>query len=413
MIRYLVKLLILCVVGAAIVWFGMGPFKKAAPRPYAQLASLLLGRPVVVEGTGEVADAGKAGEIVGGALAKAGDAGSEALSKAGLPANAPSVADMLKNRKKKGATNETASVAAVAAADAVANGGPLPEGARTETQEDGSVVVYVEEELPPDPRGALNDDPGYPMGIVVTNSFYYDARGNQQGFMPGGTVIETLETKDVGGKMVCKAVIFHPVKRLWQDQEIWFESTDLVLLNAPYQDLPRAERDALVDYCTAKGKWMAAYGKLAEKAIAKYAADHKNPYEAEYQAAKAKHDDLMARVAENKKKLQWSQTHDDPKRGQYLQEGRTLAAEQRDEAKVWQPVLQKWQMWESQHMTPTDTFTPGGGDNGGFGRVSARPRVAIPGKDDVVTVEETATMQQLREQMESLAPVVHAIVPDL
>ena len=75
--------------------------------------------------------------------------------------------------------------------------------------EDGSVVVYVEEELPPDPRGALNDDPGYPMGIVVTNSFYYDARGNQQGFMPGGTVIETLETKDVGGKMVDFEKVVH------------------------------------------------------------------------------------------------------------------------------------------------------------------------------------------------------------
>ena len=412
MIRYLVKLLVLCVVGFAIVWFGLPPFKKAAPRAYAQLASLLLGRPVAVEGTGEIADAGKAGQIIGGALAKAGEAGSEALAKAGLPSNAPSVADMFKNRKKGAATNETASVEAIAAADAVSNGGPLPEGARTETQEDGTVVVYVEEELPPDPRGALNDDPGFPMGIVITNSFYYDARGNQLGFFPGGTVVETLETANAGGKMVCKTRFFHPVKRLWQDDEIWFEATDLLLLNAPYQDLPRKERDALVDYCTAKGKWVSAYEKLAEKAIAKYAADHKNPNEEEYRSAKARHDELMGRISENKKKLQWSQTHDDPKRGQYLQEGRTLAAEQREENKAWVPVLTKWQQWESAHMTPTETFTPGGED-AGFGRVSARPRVAIPGQDDVVTVEETATMKALREQMEALEPTVHAIVPGI
>ena len=401
MIRFLVKLLILCAVGFAIAWFGTPVLKEKAPGPYSKLASLLLGRPVANPETGEVADAGKLGEVVGGALDKASEAGGEALAKTDF--------SFLKNKAKKASTNDTL---AVAAADAVAAGETLPEGARTETQPDGSVVVYVEEELPPDPRGALNDDPGFPMGIVVTNSFFYDDRGNKINSMPGGTVVENLETADKAGRTYCRTRVFHPVKRLWQDEEVWFEATDLILLNAPYQDLPRKERDALVDYCEAKGKWMAGYAKLAEKAAAKYAADHRNPYEAEYQAAKARHDELMARVAENKKKLQWSQTHDDPKRGQYLQEGRTLAAEQREDAKVWQPIVQKWQMWESQHMTPTDTFTPAGEETA-FGRVGPNPRVKIPGTDDSVTVEETAVMQQQREKMEELAPIVHAIVPGL
>ena len=138
MIRYLVKLLILCVIGFLVVWFGLPQFKKYAPRPYAQLASLLLGRPVAVEGTGEVADAGKAGELIGGALAKAGEAAGEAAAKAGLPTDAPSVADLFKN--KKAATNET---------DAAVSPENLPNGERVE-QPDGTVVVYVEEELPPD-----------------------------------------------------------------------------------------------------------------------------------------------------------------------------------------------------------------------------------------------------------------------
>lgn len=405
MIRYLVKLLILCVIGFLVVWFGLPQFKKYAPRPYAQLASLLLGRPVAVEGTGEVADAGKAGELIGGTLAKAGDAAGEAAARAGLPTDAPSVADLFKNRKA--ATNETAAAAMTTPED-------LPNGERVE-QPDGTVVVYVEEELPPDDRGALNDDPGFPMAVVITNSFYFDARGNNLGSMPGGTIVETLETSQAGDKMVCKTVVFHPVKRLWQDREVWFEATDLLLLNAPYQDLPRTERNAIVDYCTAKGKWMEEYGRLVEKAISKYAADHKNPYEAEYQAAKVKHDELMARIAENKRKLDYSKEHADPKRGQYLQEARTLAGEQREDAKVWQPIVQKWQMWESQHVTPTDTFALPGSDGGsGFGRFkpSARPVVHIPGKEDV-TVEETGRMRELREQMEALADTVHAIAPDL
>lgn len=404
MIRYLIKLVILCAVGAAIVWFGLPQFKKHAPRPYAQFASLLLGRPVAVEGTGEVADAGKAGDLIGGALAKAGDAVGEAAGKAGLPANAPAVADLFKNRQNA-ATNE----AAVAITPE-----NLPNGERVE-QPDGTVVVYVEEELPPDDRGALNDDPGFPMGVVITNSFYFDERGNKLGSMPGGTIVETLETTQTGDRMVCKTVVFHPVKRLWQDREIWFEASDLLLLNAPYQDLPRVERNAIVDYCTAKGKWMEEYGRLAEKTVAKYAADHKNPYEAEYQAAKARHDELMARIAENKKKLDYSKEHADPNRGKYLQDARTLAGEQREDAKVWQPIVQKWQMWESQHATPTDTFSlPGSDDGSALGRIkpSARPKVVIPGKEDV-TVEETGKMRELREQMEALADTVHAIAPDL
>lgn len=407
MIRYLVKLLILCIVGAAVVWFGLPQFKKYAPRPYAQLASLLLGRPVAVEGTGEVADAGKAGELIGGALAKAGEVGSEAVAKAGLPTDAPAVADLFKNRKKA-ETNETT------AATSPEN---VPNGERVE-QPDGTVVVYVEEELPPDDRGALNDDPGFPMAVVITNSFYFDDRGNKLGSMPGGTIVETLETAQVGDKMVCKTVVFHPIKRLWQDKEVWFEAPDLLLLNAPYQDLPRTERNAIVDYCTAKGKWMEEYGRLAEKTVAKYAADHKNPYEAEYQAAKAKHDELMARISENKKKLDYSKFHDDPQRPAYLREAQKLAGEQREDARVWQPIVQKWQMWESQHMTPTDTFELPGADEGsesGFGRLrpTARPKVAVPGKSEAVTVEESGRMKELREQMEALEATVHAIAPDL
>ena len=402
MIRFLVKLLVLCAVGFAIAWFGTPILKEHAPGPYSKLASLLLGRPVANHETGEVADAGKLGEIVGGALDKASETGGEVVAKADF--------GFLKGKAKKASPADTV---AVAAADAVEAGEDLPEGARKEVQDDGSVVVYVEEELPPDPRGALNEDPGFPMGIVVTNSFFFDARGNKINTMPGGTVVESLETRDVGGKMVCRTRVFHPVKRLWQEEEVWFEATDLVMLNAPYQDLPRKERDALVDYCTAKGKWMVAYQKLAEKASAKYAADHQNPYEVEYQAAKAKHDELMARVAENKKKLQWSQTHDDPKRGQYLAEGRNLAAEQREDARVWQPILQKWQMWESQHMTPTDTFTPAGEEVSDSLKPAPRMRIFVNAKGDSVVVDETATMQSLREQMEALAPIVHAIVPDL
>ena len=404
MIRFLIRLAVLCAVGAAVVWFGLPPFKKAAPGPYAQLASILLGRPVAIAGTGETADPGKAGELIGGTLAKASEAGSGALAKAGLPTGRKTAAEVLKDRRKnRNATNETAA--------AEASGDPAAEAARTETREDGTVVVYVEEELPPDPRGALNDDPGYPMGVVVTNSFYYDARGHKLGTMPGGTAIENLETVQLGDTLVCKTLVFHPKKRIWQETAVWFEAADLVLLNAPYQDLPRAERDAIVDYCTAKGQWIDAYNKQAARIVAKWNAAHKNPYEAEYQAAKAKHDALVERIRENDKKIKWSQTHEDPQRPAYLRAGQKLAAEQREDAAVWNPIRDKWQAWEREHDTG-DGYD--GGDNGPVRvKPGANPTVRIPGSGETVPVPETPDMQRFREQMEALEGTVRAIVPDL
>lgn len=408
MIRYLIRLLVLCAVGAAAVWFGMPAFKKAAPRPYAQLASILLGRPVAIDGTSQVATGlGENAPDIDGFMRKANAIGEKAVAKANIPA-AKSAADVFKNRKKTASTNDVSPAAGAAAA---ANGTAIPEGARTETQPDGSVVVYVEEEIPPDPRGALNDDPGFPMGVVATNSFYYDARGRKLGSMPGGTVVENLETAQAGDILVCKTLVFHPKKRIWQETAVWFEASDLVLLNAPYQDLPRAERDALVDYCAAKGAWIDAYNKLAAKVVARWNAAHKNPYEAEYQAAKAKHDALMERIRENDKKIKWSQTHDDPKRPAYLREGQKLAGEQRDDARVWNPIRQKWQAWEDEH---------GGSDDDGPGsydpapvRPGPNPVVRIPGNGEAVEIRETPDMEAWRAKMDELAPVVRAIAPDL
>ena len=390
MIRYLIRLSVLCAVGAAVVWFGLPPFKKAAPGPYAQLASILLGRPVAVAGTGQVATGfGENGPDVNAVMEKANELGEKAAEQVGLSDGAKSAAEVLKNRKKKGDGEKAAAETAPAAPR----------------------VVYVEEELPPDPRGALNDDPGYPMGVVVTNSFYYDARGHKLGTMPGGTAVENLETVQMGDTLVCKTLVFHPKKRIWQETAVWFEASDLVLLNAPYQDLPRAERDAIVDYCTAKGQWVDAYNKLAARVAAKWNASHKNPYEAEYQAAKAKHDALVERIRENDKKIKWSQTHEDPQRPAYLRAGQKLAAEQREDAAVWNPIRDKWQAWEREHDTGDDYD---GGD-GGPVRVTPRanPTVRIPGKGEEVSVPESPDMQSWREQMESLESTVRAIVPDL
>ena len=407
MIRFLIRLAVLCAVGAAVVWFGLPPFKKIAPGPYAQLASILLGRPVSVAGTSQVATGlGENGPDINAMMEKANELGEKAAERAGIPAGAKSAAEVLGNRKKKSAgTNETAVADAAAPAPAPAAGEPsAPSGVR---------VVYVEEELPPDPRGALNDDPGYPMGVVVTNSFYYDARGHRLGTMPGGTAVENLETVQMGDTLVCKTLVFHPKKRIWQETAVWFEASDLVLLNAPYQDLPRAERDAIVDYCTAKGQWVDAYNKLAARTVGKWNASHKNPYEAEYQAAKAKHDALMERIRENDKKIKWSQTHDDPKRPAYLREGQKLAGEQRDDARVWNPIRQKWQQWEDEN-GGGDDGSGGAGEGGGPVRVQPRadPTVFIPGKGET-PVQESPDMQRWREQMESLESTVRAIVPDL
>ena len=159
MVKYLLKLLVAAILGMAALWFGLPLLKRAAPAPYAQIASVLLGRPVRVAGTDRVA--------------------------VGLGANAPDIGSLVEKATERvspvrlsGATArpkdvEGRRVASIEPAEGAAEGGAVVTNfyASADDVPAGVEVVYIAEEDIPDPRRAKNADPGFGWGVVVTNSF--------------------------------------------------------------------------------------------------------------------------------------------------------------------------------------------------------------------------------------------------
>lgn len=198
----------------------------------------------------------------------------------------------------------------------------------------------------PDARAAENPDPGLPWGVVATNSFCYDGSHRRLGTLPGGTPVERVATRDhASGPLVLCKVLW---KGRWQEREMWLSAADLILFDgASYSETDRASRDAVLDYCAAWGRYEAAKSAFeARRASA-------NPHAAEYEKAKARHEEMQREVDEVLAKVRYSNTHDLPggpkERAALLARANELRVEQRDEAAAFAEVRDRWQAWEDSH----------------------------------------------------------------
>jgi hypothetical protein len=167
----------------------------------------------------------------------------------------------------------------------------------------------------------------------------------------------------------------------WQPRTVVMETADVLLFDVPYKDTDRTQRDAIIDYCT-------AYGRLEALRAAAVPSRGLNPHEAQYRAAKAKHDALVREIGELKRKEKISQRQDLPggreERQRVLARLRDLKGEQvRDDA-VFNPIRDKWVAWEQAH-----------------------PEI------DSSMVSTTPEMQEQMDAMARLKPVVEKICPGL
>ena len=154
----------------------------------------------------------------------------------------------------------------------VENTPPLPN--RISTQDENSSGSSDVREVSQDARAALNKDPGYPWGIVVTNSFYYDSAMQRIGILAGGTVVarkQSLIKKD-GYVAEC----FYLINRSWQDETIYLYEADLVMFDVTYQVADKEQRDLLVEYCRTKGMLEELRSKAYKEAL------RRNPYFEQY-----------------------------------------------------------------------------------------------------------------------------------
>ncbi len=243
-----------------------------------------------------------------------------------------------------------------------------------------SVVVVVPEELPPDPRAAKNDEPPYPWGLVVTNSYFYGADGTQKGILKGGTPVAYGSSKlHPHGRMYTVQPLIDGV---WQATTVSMYEQDLILFpDVRYSESNREERDALIDFCTAYG----LYEQERNDVIERMKARRNNPFESEYRAVKARFDKLQTEI--NEKMALFRKTdmeiNDRALRGRLRQELEVLRGKQVDMRKQFDPISKKWTDWEEAHPVSYSH------------------------------IPENAKMQTQRQIMQRLSPAVEKLVPGL
>ena len=364
MIKKLRNLAIVLAAGCLVIWVGLWAAKKFAPDVYYRIAANVTGRDFIVPGTADpvqIAHPFWRGAKIKDLAQSVADAASDAAAGKGR------FSDRAKKIRSTIAAGASSAVAAVT--------GEEPATA--------AAVAAVEEEPVdegPDPRAAKNADPGYGWGVLVRNADFFDPQMKKLGTLPGGTVIEhmTVVQKDEGEVVSCRVL-----RNLeWAPRAVVFFTADLVRFQGvTYADAPRKERDVVIDYCTAAGKLEALRAAQQPKR-------GKNPYEAEYQAAKAKHDAFQKHVNEVLAKVRYANTHDLPggpaERARLLSESRTLRSQQVTEDAAFKPIRDKWTEWERKH--PEPSFRP---------------------------VKTTPEMKQLQEQIDRLRPAAQQICPGI
>ena len=371
MIKYAIHVFVATAILSAVVWFGLPLLKASQPEHYAKIAGFFTGgveQGAVANGiaaaTTRLAETAKSAgtEFVDTAErgiakvsgASAGDSDSEASSDSG------DASDLSDN-------GERAEIAEPPKSDDV------PAVAATNTTVEAPQADVVAE--PPDPGAALNADPGYAWGIVVTNSFFYDAQMNRVGIMAGGTVVARKSSRLLPDGNVAESCYLKE-DRLWVYEPVHLYEADLVVFEMPYEQADRAPRDLLLEYCRLFGRYEAAKAKLYKDMTMRnpHLAEHQetaNAYRAFSLRAKAIHEE--------------HQTATGARRSELEDQLRKMKAEEGDYKRRYEAAKTQYDAWKQQNVL----------DPAASGRL------------------KTAEMQSIENRMKALRPDVQAIVPGL
>lgn len=365
MLKKIKRYAIVLAAGCLLIWVGLWAARKYAPPVYYRIAASVTGRDFVIPGTVDpvqIASPFWRGANLEAIQRKLAAAAEDAADGSGKFSRA---ARKIRRSVVAGASSAVAAVTGEEPAEI-----PGADGAPAEEPVDEG----------PDPRAAKNEDPGYPWGVLVRDADFFDPQMKKLGTLPAGSVIEHMTVKKLPEGEVVSCRVLRNLE--WKQRAVVFFTADLVRFDGvTYADAPRKERDVVIDYCTAAGKLEALRAAQQPKR-------GKNPYEAEYQAAKAKHDAFQKHVNEVNSKIRWANTHDLPggptERARLLQEGRVLRGQQATEDAAFKPIRDKWADWEKRH--PEQQWRP---------------------------VKETPEMKELQKVVDRLRPAALQVVPGL
>jgi hypothetical protein len=216
--------------------------------------------------------------------------------------------------------------------------------ADTNTKVEESVTNERIESLPPteiDPLAALNGEPGYPWGIVVTNSFFYDSNMSKKGVLPGGTVVscKRKDTHPSGYIYECHYL----ANRAWRPETVIIFEADLVVFNTTYRDANKEQRNLLIEYCK-------LYGRLEELRGAEIQALlNRNPYMNEYKKVAVEYQEFNNKVNAAMEEVK---TAEGVKRSNLLDELRKQRYAQQELGARFKEISEKYTRWKEENVTP-------------------------------------------------------------
>lgn len=323
--KYLFQVLVAFVFWACVIWFGLPLVKAYAPPAYKHLTDFFL------------TDA-KVEKIFAAVVTKA-----EQTVKAVTPSNAfsntPSSVPM-RNDGAYGmqADEKAADVPQMAAQTAQPTQDVTTSFASEENVEDPAEAVE-EAVVIDDPFAALNKDPGYGWGLVVTNSFAYDKEMNRLGILSGGTVVsrKNSELKMYGYVSEC----FYLKERKWQSDTMLLYEADLVMFDGTYEEANVEQRNLLIKYC----QTLARYEELRAEAYKN--ALRRNPHLEAYKKTMEEYNDFFRKANAAKAALPQSVG---AVRTKLIDDLRRYRAEESIIVKKFKEVKERYEAWKIEHV---------------------------------------------------------------
>ncbi len=363
MIKYGLHVLFTAACLSGLIWYGLPILKDRAPQHYAKIATLYgtsgkatSSNPATTKPADVIA---RINRVVGGGNDQRGPSAGETPE----VTNTPSGADV---RPAPSGTTTNRSAATEKGHPHVQ---PTPEtGSVTRTETTNDVGQ------PEDPLMALNKDPGYDWGLVVTNSFAYDAEMKRIGIIAGGTIVsrKRSELKLNGYVAEC----FYIKDRLWQYETLYLYEADLVMFKGTYEQADVEQRSLLVDYC----RTLAEYETL--RAEAHRAAIRRNPHFNAYRTAVDEYNEFVKKGQTLRSQAEQATG---PQRTRLTDELRKLRAQEATQLQKFKDVQSRYEAWKQEHL----------GDD-------RNPRIG-----------RTVEMQNLENKLNAMRPRVQEMVPGL
>lgn len=224
-----------------------------------------------------------------------------------------------------------------------------------------------------DPFFALNQDPGYAWGIVMTNSFVYDTEMKRIGIFLGGTVISRKRLKATKNGYISEC--FYLKKREWESETIFLYENDLVIFDCTYEEADVEQRNLLIKYYRTLAQYEEKRAQAYKQAL------RRNPHFDAYKQSINDYNAFFRRAKDANAALSQSAG---PARAKLIDELRNCRANEPSVISRFKETKKRYYAWKEEHI----------------------------GNGEHVKIPKTSDIQELETALQTMRPSVQMIIPD-